>query len=198
MPGRQLLYKPLDPDLVEWMRNELGKSKAQWKLVAYHHAAFNASPTHFNYQIMRLLSPMLEELGVDMVLAAHEHNYQRTLPLKFEPAINEEGTRYLISEEGRVDGSFILDESFDGKTSTTAQGIIYVVTGAGGGALYDPELTDEPDLWQKGTPENWVPYTVKLISNRHSFTMIETKGNELQLKQIDAEGNILDEIRITK
>lgn len=189
---------PLDPELVEWLKNELGKSKAQWKIVAYHHAAYSASPTHFDYQIMRLLSPILEELEVDLVLAAHEHNYQRTHPLKFEPALNEEGTRYMISEEGRVDGNFILDEEFDGETNTVAKGIIYIITGAGGGALYDPELTDDPDLWQKGTPENWAPYTVKLISNLHSFTMIETNKNILHLKQIDAEGNTLDEIRITK
>jgi acid phosphatase type 7 len=189
---------PLDTKLVEWIRSEFGKSRAQWKIVSYHHAAFNASPTHFDYQIMRLLSPVLEEAGVDMVLSAHEHNYQRTLPLKFEPAVDETGTRYMLSEEGRVDGTFELDQNFDGVTNTRANGIIYIITGAGGGALYDPELTDNPDLWQKGAPENWEPYTVKLISNRHSFTMIETNGKELKLSQIDAEGNTLDEIRITK
>lgn len=189
---------PLDPEIVEWIRTELGKSKAHWKIVSYHHAAFNASPTHFDYQIMRLLSPVLEEAGVDMVLSAHEHNYQRTLPLKFEPAVDESGTKYMLSEEGRVDGRFELDSIFDGVTNTRANGIIYVITGAGGGALYDPEITDNPELWQKGTPENWEPYTVKLVSNRHSFTMVETNGKELKLRQIDAEGNTIDEIRITK
>lgn len=189
---------PLDPEIVKWIRTELGESKAQWKIVSYHHAPFNASPTHFDYQIMRLLTPVLEEAGVDMVLSAHEHNYQRTVPLRFEPAIDETGTRYMLSEEGRVDGTFELDLDFDGITNTSANGIIYIITGAGGGALYDPELTDEPELWQKGTPENLEPYTVKLISNRHSFTMIETNGKELKLRQIDAEGNTFDEIKITK
>lgn len=189
---------PLDPALIEWIRRELNESKAHWKIVSYHHAAFNASPTHYDYQIMRLISPVLEEMGVDLVLSAHEHNYQRTLPLKFKPAINEEGTQYIISEEGRVDGTFQLDTIFDGKTNTVANGIIYIITGAGGGALYDPELTDNQDLWQKGTPENWAPYTVRLISNTHSFTLIETNGKELFLRQIDAEGKTLDEIRISK
>ncbi|HSI71260.1 MAG TPA: hypothetical protein VK941_13575, partial [Gillisia sp.] len=101
-------------------------------------------------------------------------------------------------EEGRVDGTFELDHDFDGITNTRANGIIYIITGAGGGALYDPELTDNPDLWQTGTPGNWEPYTVKLVSNTHSFTMIETNGKELKLRQIDAEGNTFDEIRITK
>lgn len=189
---------PLDPKLVEWIRSDLEKSKSDWKMVAFHHAAFNASPIHYNYQIMRLLSPLLEELGVDLVLSAHEHNYQRSLPLKFAPALNEAGTGYVVGEQGRVEGTIELDQDFDGKTNTMANGIIYVVTGAGGGALYDPQLTDNPELWQKETPESLKPYTTKLVSDRHSFTLIETNGKELSLKQIDAEGNVFDEIRITK
>ncbi len=189
---------PLDPELVGWLRRELEKSKAHWKILSYHHAPFNASPTHFNYQIMRLLSPLLEEMGVDMVLSAHEHNYQRTLPLRFTPGLNEAGTRFIISEEGKVEGTFELDMVFDGRSNTVANGIIYIITGAGGGALYDPEMTDNPGLWQKGTPEDQPSYTVKLISNKHSFTIIETNGKELNLRQIDAEGNIIDEIKVTK
>lgn len=189
---------PLDPAMVEWIKKELGKSKAQWKIVSFHHPGFNASLRHYDYQIMRLISPLLEEVGVDMVLSAHEHNYQRTLPLKFKPARDETGKNYIVSEEGGVDGKFELDHKFDGKTNTKANGIIHIITGAGGAVLYDPELTDNPDLWQKGTPENWAPYTVKFVSNRHSFTIIETNGKELNLRQMDAEGNTFDEIRITK
>ena len=92
----------------------------------------------------------------------------------------------------------MLRADFDGKTNTLANGVIHVITGAGGGALYDHGLTDNPGLWKKDTPENWVPYTVKLVSDRHSFTWIETNGKELHLQQIDAEGNVFDEIKITK
>ena len=189
---------PLDPKLMEWMRKELEESEADWKIVAFHHAAFNAAPTHYDYQIMRLLSPLLEEQGVDLVLSAHEHNYQRSLPIRFSPALDEAGMHYVVSEEGRVDGTFELDLDFDGKTNTLANGVIHVITGAGGGALYDYGLTDNPELWKKDTPENWAPYTVKLVSDRHSFTWIETNGKELHLQQIDAEGNVFDEIKITK
>lgn len=189
---------PLDPRLVEWIRKDLGRSRAQWKIVSFHHAAFSSGPAHYDYQIMRLLSPLLEEMGVDLVLSAHEHNYQRSLPLRFKPARTENGLGYVISEEGKVDGTFELDEEFDGKVNTKANGIIHIITGAGGGALYGPELTNNPDLWKKGTSENWAPFTSKLVSDRHSFTLIETNGKELTLKQIDAEGNIIDEIRITK
>ena len=189
---------PLDPELVEWIRSELGSSRAQWKIVSFHQPPFNASPTHQNFQIMRLLSPILEEMGVDVVLSGHEHNYQRSLPLKFEPALDDSGTAYVISEEGSVDGVFNLDRQYDGKTNTKASGIIYIITGAGGGELYDPNLTDNPALWHKEDLESWIPFTERLVSDRHSFTMIETNGKEMRLRQIDSEGNVFDEIKLTK
>lgn len=189
---------PLDPVLVKWLAQDLQNSTADWKIVTYHQPGFNSSKAHYNDQIMRLLAPVLEELEVDLVLTGHVHNYQRTRPLTFEPKRDESGTRYLISDEGRVDGKFTLDESYDGLTNTTPKGIIYIVTGAGGAGLYDPTLSGKPELWVQGTPENWVPFTTKLISDIHSFTLIETSGKKLVLKQMDGNGNVLDSITITK
>ncbi len=189
---------PLDPVMVEWLKSDMKNSKADWKMVAYHQPAFNSSPTHYDYQIMRLLSPVFEELEVDMVLTGHVHNYQRTVPLKFDPAIDTTTNRYVVSDAGSVDGKFTLDTEFDGISNTRADGIIYIVSGAGGAALYDYQISGNPELWKKGTPANWAPYTTKLISDVHSFTMIETDGKKLILKQIDSDGKILDSITVTK
>jgi acid phosphatase type 7 len=189
---------PLDPSLIQWLAKDIKSSKADWKIVAYHHPPFSSSHQHYEYQIMRLLSPVLEELGVDLVFSGHIHNYQRTVPLRFDPAKDETGTRYDISEEGSVNGEFSLDSNFDGITNTQADGIVYIVSGAGGAGLYEPEISGNPDLWKEGPPENWVPYTVKLVSDRHSFTMVETNRKELILKQIDMEGKVFDQIKMTK
>jgi acid phosphatase type 7 len=193
-----LYVNPLDPALVDWLRNDLSSSKADWKIVAYHHPGFNSSKAHYNDQQMRLLSQLLEELKVDLVLTGHVHNYQRSKPLKFSPKTNEDGTQYIISPEGRIDGTFILDEQFDGITKTTPDGIIYIVTGAGGAVLYDKELSGTPELWKHDLPTNWVPFTVKMISDKHSFTLIETTGKKLNLRQLDVNGMVLDEITVTK
>ena len=189
---------PLDHSLKEWLILDLQKSKADWKMVAYHHPAFNASKAHYDDQLMRLLSPVLEELKVDLVLTGHVHNYQRSVPLKFDPKKNEDGTMYVISKEGQVDGKFTLDSTFDGITNTKPNGIIYIVTGAGGAPLYDKHYTNNPALWKHDPPSNWAPFTVKMISDVHSFTMIETTKEKLNLKQLDAKGNLLDEFSVTK
>lgn len=189
---------PLDPGLVEWLRRDLGSCKADWKIVAFHHPGFSSSKAHYDYQQARLLAPLLEELGVDMVINGHIHNYQRSKPLRFAPKMNAAKDQYLISPEGRVDGKFTLDEKFDGVSNTKANGIIYIVSGTGGAQLYDPALSNKPELWTHEPADNWVPYTVKLISDVHSFTWIETDGKTMVLKQIKYTGETLDEIRITK
>ncbi len=188
---------PLDPTLMAWLMADIQNSNADWKLVAYHQPGFNSAKGHYNEQRMRLLAPVCEDLKVDLVLTGHEHNYQRSVPLKFNPKMDETGNHYVISE-GKVDGAFTLDENFNGTTSTRPKGIIYIVSGAGGGVLYDKELSDRPDLWKHEPPGNWVPFTTKLISNVHSFTWIETNGKTLTLKQIDVNGKVIDEIKITK
>ena len=189
---------PLDPTLMEWFVNDIKSSNADWKIVAYHHPAFSSSPTHYDYQVMRLLAPLCEELGVDLVLSGHVHNYQRTLPIKFEPEKKESTKSYIVSESGRVNGKFTLDNNYDGVTNTKPDGIIYIVSGAGGAALYDNRISEKPELWKKGPAKNWAPYTSKLISHIHSFTIVETDGKKLILKQIDIDGNTIDSITITK
>jgi len=189
---------PLDPMLIAWMKEDIGQSRADWKIVAFHHPGFNSSEAHYDAQLMRLYAPLFETLKVDLVLTGHVHNYQRSVPLLFAPKKNEAGDQYIISPAGRVDGAFTLDTRFDGESNTTPNGIIYIVTGAGGATLYDPAMSQKPELWKRDAKENWVPFTHKLISHIHSFTWIETKEKKLTLQQVDLYGNVLDQIKITK
>ena len=188
----------LDPVLVEWLRRDLGSSKADWKIVSFHQPGFNGAKSHYDYQSMRLLSPLFEEFKVDLVISGHVHNYQRSQPLKFAPKRDSTGENYVISRDGRVDGTFTLDQKFDGVTNTKAMGIIYIVTGAGGAVLYDEGISNKPEMWKHDPPANWVPFTVKLISDIHSYTLIETEGKKLTLRQFDLKDNEIDGIVMTK
>ena len=51
-------------------------------------------------------------------------------------------------------------DTFDGENDTTPDGVVYIVTGAGGAGAYDPDQTDNVPTWQ--------PYTQKLISDVYS------------------------------
>ena len=173
-----------NPVLKAWLEADLKAARtATWRIVALHHPLFQSSHSHLDDQWMRPISPLLEKHGVDLVLAGHVHNYQRTAPLRFTPT--------KVGSRGRpVQGSFTVDEAFDGKKATRAKGIIHIVTGAGGAELYDP--------WQTDVRASWQPWTRAFISDRHSFTVLDVDGRTLTLRQLDAEGRELDRITMTK
>ena len=172
------------PKLRAWLEADLKAAKgAAWRIVALHHPLFQSSQSHSEDQWMRPISPILEQYGVDVVLAGHVHNYQRSAPLHFKPT--------KVSQRGHpVAGDFTVDEAFDGKTVTHAKGIVHIVTGAGGAELYDP--------WQTDAKASWQPWTRTFISDRHSFTVLDVAGKTLKLRQLDAVGHELDAITLTK
>ncbi|HRI79069.1 MAG TPA: metallophosphoesterase, partial [Cyclobacteriaceae bacterium] len=125
-------------------------------------------------------------------------NYQRSVPHKFDPKRDTTGKSYRKEKSGRVDGKFKQDTKFDGVVDTKPDGIIYIGSGAGGAVLYDTEIGGKPEMWKHEPASNWVSFTVKIISDVHSYTYIETEGKKLTFKQYDVKDNEIDSIVITK
>lgn len=122
---------------------------------------------------MRGLSPLFEKYGVDLVLAGHVHNYQRTYPLKYDH-----------------DGTWTLDKTYDGKNKTKPNGVIYLVTGGGGAGLYDTNQEKQPETWQT--------FTMKFTSSTHSLTVVDVDGKKLTARQLAENGNEVDHFVVTK
>jgi acid phosphatase type 7 len=102
-------------------------------------------------------------------------------PLRTEgnPSANPDGT---------VSGEFVLDKLFDGKKNLHPIGVIYMVSGAGGAALYGaaPQLPDATN------------FIDKFNSSTHSLTLCEVNHNELKLSQISEDGTLIDSFKIQK
>jgi predicted phosphodiesterase len=184
-----------DAALTAWVAKDLADAKdADWRFVIYHHPGFSSAIDHFEQQQMRLLAPVFEKGNVDIVFNGHVHNYQRSFPIRFAP--DKKGTLLIGGKDNKtirgrvVNGRWALDKKFDGKKNTKPNGVIYVITGAGGQALYNPEQETDPDSWQK--------FTDKFISTIHSFTLVDINGKKLKLRQVDVNGTEIDAIEITK
>jgi 3',5'-cyclic AMP phosphodiesterase CpdA len=178
-----------DPSLRAWVRSDLSAAaRATWRFVACHQPAFNSAQKHSDEQNMRVLTDVFEEGKVDVVFCGHVHNYQRTLPLHFVPEKRPGGQP--LRQKGLIPGRWTLDRSYDGQKSTRPDGVIYLITGAGGASLYNPEQQDQPSSWQE--------FTHKFISKVHSLTVAEVDGSRLTVRQVSLDGAELDRFVITK
>ena len=171
----------------DWVRDQLrGADKATWKFVTFHQPAFTSDGSHSNEQRMRLLAPIFQEFGVDVVFMGHVHCYERTHPIRFEPYTYESK---LLTEDCPVDGFFAIDREYDGVTNTRPNGIVYVTSGAAGAKF---QKASDPG------PDGLKPYTRVYNQTVHSFTMCEIEGARLSVRQIDEEGRVIDSFTISK
>lgn len=75
-----------------WLSQALDQSTAAWKIVQVHHPMMSViSKVHYRHtsRLPKDLGPLLAKHGVDLLVAGHEHWYERSLPL------NETGTTQI-------------------------------------------------------------------------------------------------------
>jgi 3',5'-cyclic AMP phosphodiesterase CpdA len=173
-----------DPMLQAWLRQDLFRTNARWKVVLFHHPPFNASLTHLGDQQMRVLSPLFEQLKVDLVVAGHEHNYQRARPLRYIPETDPK-TGKVKKSSNRVGGRLILDNEYNGKDRTRPKYPLYIVTGAGGQRLYK-------------TVFRWAAFHAASYSRRNSFSLVNVTPDRLLYRQIDEDGREVDRFIVDK
>jgi hypothetical protein len=71
----------MDPVQVEWIQRRLSESTAIWKICFFHHPLYSSGKRHgSDLDLRKLLQPMFEKYGVNLVLAGHEHFYERFKP----------------------------------------------------------------------------------------------------------------------
>jgi predicted phosphodiesterase len=178
-----------NPSLRAWLAEDLAAAQsATFRIVAFHQPGFNSSKTHFSEQQMRPLSPIFEANHVDIVFSGHVHNYQRSFPLTFAPAPQPGGS--VSGPNGEVAGEWHLDKTFGDGAAAKPRGVIYIISGAGGASLYNPEQQNDPASWQT--------FTNKFISQVHSFSVVDVDGKTLSLKQVSDTGAVLDTFSIRK
>jgi uncharacterized repeat protein (TIGR01451 family) len=118
--------------LKDWLINDLDKSHQLWKIAVFHQPSFSSGNATISNDQMRTIAKFLEDHGVNMVFNGHEHNYQRSLPIRALPNVTD-GPQPGIDQVQ-------VDTAFDGVGKTTPDGVLYFVEGAGGNRDFDDNL----------------------------------------------------------
>ena len=95
------ITKPGSPQYV-FLDHDLAATTATWKVVVFHHTIYSSGTKHgSNLTIRANLVPLLDTHGVDLVLMAHEHSYERTKPLHANQIVSPgQGTVYITTGGG--------------------------------------------------------------------------------------------------
>src|SRR5262249_45092612 len=95
---------PGSPQYV-FLDRDLAASTALWKFVVLHHTIYSSGVTHGSYLLGRAnLVPLFDARGVDIVFMGHEHNYERTFPLRGNKVVAPgAGTVYITTGGGGHD-----------------------------------------------------------------------------------------------
>jgi hypothetical protein len=75
-----------------WLDGALARSGNVWKVVALHHPPYSSGRHGSTPGARQVLAPILARHHVDLVLAGHDHHYERTHPI--------DGTTYVVSGGG--------------------------------------------------------------------------------------------------
>lgn len=155
--GGALTPDQLKTVVAPWVREVFKNCDARWKFAFYHQPYYTGS-THTaegSAYVKEAFLDVFEESGVDMVFCGHNHLYERTAPLKKDKIVGD------------------------------GEGIVYIVTGAGGVSRY-PEKLPNP------------PYIKYYNADVFSYTRVDLTADRLDLKQIDEQGKTIDSYTISK
>lgn len=103
---------PSEEDMLGWLANDLEESAdAEWKIAFMHHPPYSSGSHGNTNWLLEIIVPMLEDAGVDLVLAGHDHQYERSHEI-FEGEIAEVpgALTYIVAGSG---GAGVRDATWD-------------------------------------------------------------------------------------
>lgn len=88
----------------EWLDRDLATSTLPWRIVYLHKPPYSSGSHGSDLALREALAPVLARHGVQLVLAGHDHNYERIAP--------QNGTYYVVTGGGGVGTRSVGSSSF--------------------------------------------------------------------------------------
>jgi len=173
--------------MATWLRADLASSTRQWTIAFWHHPPYSKgshnSDTETNLvQMRQIFLPILEEAGVDLVLAGHSHSYERSFLIDGHYGTSSTFTNAMKKDggSGRPDGSGAYNKPTLGPG--VHEGAVYAVAGSSG--QISGGLLNHPAMF--------------ISLNNLGSMVLDINGDTLDAKFIRENGVIADYFRIVK
>jgi hypothetical protein len=177
MSAKSVYYKGSEQYnfVVDDLKKASENENVNWIVVSSYGPPYTSPSEHTAFKELReVYHPIFEKYGVDLVLGGHNHNYQRTYPLTYNP--NESGEPKVTS---------VATGEYDGQKD----GIVFAIVGTGGVNLY-------PFTGQ-------APFVEKQFANKFGYLNIDISNGNPHSKLTgtfydNKGGQILDQFTIDK
>ncbi len=70
--------RPDDPGQLAWLERTLATNDATWVIATMHHPPYSGGYHGSSHGVRDAFTPLFEQYGVQLVLAGHDHDYQRS------------------------------------------------------------------------------------------------------------------------
>ncbi len=167
----------------EWFKADLEAAKADpdidWTIVVAHYSLYNWGKDGHHAsddEARAVLEPLVQENGVDLWIGAHQHSYERTLP------VGDNGASVDTASCGSFPYSTCNDPSYP----------IYLLSGVGGRSLYEASV---PTCGSAANCDGW-----RGVENGESFGIVKVTVSDktMNIQFVDIEGNVLDDATINR
>ncbi len=150
--------KELREVIAPWLVRTLADPGIRWRIVAFHRPPFASSAEPYTAKrVRKALVPALEQARADVVFMGHKHFYERSRPLR------------------------------GGKIVKEGEGVVYVISGGGGGDLQDLLPASER-----------APWSAAAFGDDSSFTLVTVGAKSLRLRQISRTGETVDDYTLSR
>jgi|GEM_PF-354835 len=205
-------YADFSTAQIEWMKADVAAAKAagsKWIIAIMHKGPYTTSNHATDPDIMGAngirtkIAPIMDNLGIDLVLQGHDHIYARSKPIK---------------ADSTADNAYKITETFNGQNveyTVNPDGTIYLIPNTAGAKVYYKNKTIDPsyfNLFDVADEHHAAPYGADptdasrpVRSQIQNFESITVDGDKLTVLsyEIDQSKNaaqpyLIDSFGITK
>lgn len=172
--------------MINWLKRDLAANRQRWTVVFWHTAPY-AKGSHNSDTEIELIEmrknvvPILENYKVDIVLAAHSHDYERSFLIR-----GHYGNESTFNSSMKINGGSGRSKNPYIKYAPQFLGTVYVVCGVSG----QGSTQTKP-----GWPHNAMYYS---SNNKFGSLVMDVNGDRLECKFLTSYNAIADYFTIVK